>query len=194
MIFLDLDNFRQSLISRDRNKKYDFEKFPYFLIKLLNNKLKFSDCDEESLIRTYAYTGEYTSNIIEKAESPELAEILKRRMKAQQIFFDIAKKFSFFELKTLPLKYEEGKIFQKGIDVKIAVDLLYQTFQNNFDVAVICSGDIDLIEAVRLSKRSGKRIIIVSHLNLVSKELKKEADYFIDIKKFADEELNEFSK
>lgn len=194
MIFLDLDNFRQSLILRDRDRKFDFGKFQYFLIRFLNNKIKFSKCNEESLIRTYAYTGEYTSKIIEKAESPELIEMLKRRMKAQQTFFDIVKKFNFFELKTLPLKYEDGKIFQKGIDVKIAIDLLYHAFQDNFDIAVICSGDIDLMEAVRLSKKLGKRIIIVSHPNLISKELRKEADYFINIQKLTDEELNEFSR
>ena len=96
-------------------------------------------------------------------------------------------------MKTFMIGYEDGKIFQKGIDVRIAVDLLYHSFQNNFDVAVICSGDIDLIEAVRLSKKLGKKILLVSHPWLASKELRKESDYFINLAKIADEELNYFS-
>ena len=48
MIFLDLDNFRQSLFIKDKKRFYDFGKFQYFLIRYLNKTLNFVNCNEES--------------------------------------------------------------------------------------------------------------------------------------------------
>ena len=193
MIFLDLDNFRRSLFRRDKKRFYDFKEFQNFLIKYLNKELNFTKCLNESLIRTYAYTGQYPSNLLKRVKNKKKLEYYKRRMKAQEKFFEKIKDFNYFELKTLPLKYEDGKIFQKGIDVQMAVDLVYHAFIDNFDVVVLCSGDIDIKEAVKLVKSLGKRVIVVSHPRLASRELIKEADLFINIEKFKDEELNEFS-
>ncbi len=194
MIFIDLDNFRQSLFLSDKKRFYDFGKFQYFIIKFLKEKLNYSNCNDESIIRTYAYTGDYNSSLIKKIKDNEKIEEIKRKIDIQKRFFEVTRNFNFFELKTLPLKYENGKIIQKGIDVRIAVDLVYNALNNNFDVAIICSGDIDLIEAVKMAKNHGKRIIMVSHPNISSKELQKEADFFINIKKLNVDELNNFSR
>ncbi len=193
MIFLDLDNFRKSLFIKDEKRFFDFGKFPYFIIKYLNSRLNYKNINDESLIRTYAYTGEYTLEALKKIKEKDKLEEYEKRMKAQRSFFEIIKKFNFFELKTLPLKYEDNKFFQKGIDVRMAVDIIYHAFNDNFDIAILCSGDIDLLEAVKMVKNHGKRIIIISHPNISSKELQKEADFFINIEKLNEEELNQFS-
>ena len=194
MIFLDLDNFRQSLFRRDKKRFFDFGKFQYFLIRLLNRDFNFTKCLDESLIRTYAYTGEFTQRLLKKINNEEEIIKYRMRMEAQERFFDKIKGFNYFELKTLPLKYEDGKLFQKGIDVQMAVDLVYHAFSNNFDVVVLCSGDIDLKEAISLVKKLGKKVIIMSHRKLASKEIVKEADLFINIEELTDEQLNEFSR
>lgn len=194
MIFLDLDNFRQSLFRRDKKRFFDFGKFQYFLIRLLNRDFNFTKCLDESLIRTYAYTGEFTQSLLKKINNEEEIIKYRTRMEAQERFFDKIKGFNYFELKTLPLKYENGKLFQKGIDVQMAVDLVYHAFSNNFDVVVLCSGDIDLKEAISLVKKLGKKVIIMSHRKLASKEIVKEADLFINIEELTDEQLNEFSR
>jgi uncharacterized LabA/DUF88 family protein len=194
MIFLDLDNFRQSLFRRDKSRFFDFGKFQYFLINLLKNDFNFVNCLDESLIRTYAYTGEFTSSLLKKIRNEEDVEKYKMRMNAQQRFFDKLNGFNYFELKTLPLKYENGRFFQKGIDVQMAVDLIYHAFNDNFDLVVICSGDIDLKEAVKLVKNLGKKVIIMSHKRLASKEIVKEADLFINIDELTEEQLNKFSR
>ena len=194
MIFLDLDNFRQSLFRRDKKRFFDFGKFQYFLIRLLNRDFNFTKCLDESLIRTYAYTGEFTQRLLKKINNEEEIIKYRTRMEAQERFFDKIKGFNYFELKTLPLKYENGKLFQKGIDVQMAVDLVYHAFSNNFDVVVLCSGDIDLKEAISLVKKLGKKVIIMSHRKLASKEIVKEADLFINIEELTDEQLNEFSR
>lgn len=206
MFFYDLENFKKSLAARDSSRNYDVGKFQYVLISLLN-KLKITDCDNEALIRTYAYTGEYTSNLIKKIEkditkTPDgawkehkksLLEDCKRRYEGQQKFIERAKRFNFFELRMCPLKYEDGRVFQKGVDVQVAVDLVSHGFKANFDVAVLCSGDIDLLESIKTVKSLGKKVIITSHPDLMSKQLHAESDYFIDLSKLTDEEVESFS-
>jgi len=194
MIFIDLDNFRKGLFMKDKTRFYDFGKFPYFVIEFLNKELNINSCCKESLIRTYAYTGEYPVDLIRKIPDKIRRENYRKRMWAQKNFFERIKDFNYFELKTLPLKYEDGKIFQKGVDVQMAVDLVYHAFSNNFDIAIICSGDIDLKEAVKLVKSYGKKVIIMSHKKLASKELIKEADVFINLERFKDAELDNFSR
>lgn len=194
MIFIDLDNFRQSLFLTDKKRFYDFGKFQYFIIKFLKEKLNYSNCSEESIIRTYAYTGEYNSSLIKKINDKEKIEEIKKKIETQRRFFEVTKNFNFFELKILPLKYESGRIIQKGIDVRIAVDLVYNALNDNYDLAIICSGDIDLIEAIKMAKNNRKRMIIVSHPNISSRELQKEADFFINTKKLNVDELNQFSR
>ena len=179
---------------RDKLRSYYFDRFQDFVIDHLNDSFHFKNCSQESLIRTYAYTGEYTSDLVRKIKDLKLLEDIRRRMKAQEDFFDIVKRFNFFELKTLPLKYENSKIFQKGIDVMMAVDLVYHAFNNNYDVVILCSGDIDLKEAVKLVKSLGKKVVVISHSRLSSGELIKESDLFINTAKFTSEELNKFSK
>ncbi len=206
MLFYDLENFKKSLAARDSTRHYDVGKFQYVLISLLN-KLKITDCNNESLIRTYAYTGEYTPNLIKKIEKDitktpngawkehkeNVLEDCRRRYEGQQSFIEKAKRFNFFELRTIPLKYEEGRIFQKGVDVQIAVDLVSHGYKNNFDIVVVCSGDIDLLESIKTVKSLGKKVIITSHPDLMSKQLHAESDYFIDLSKLTDEEIESFS-
>ena len=194
MVFLDLDNFRKGLFIKDKTRFYDFGKFQYFIIKFLKNNLNIESCKDESLIRTYAYTGEYTEHLSRKIPDKIRKDNYKKRMRAQEKFFEKLKDFNYFELKTLQLKLENGKIFQKGIDVQMAVDMVYHASQDNYDIAILCSGDIDLKEAVKLVKSIGKKIIIMSHKDLASKELTREADVFINIEKFNKEQLNEFSR
>ena len=120
--------------------------------------------------------------------------MIKQKKKIIKLFFEKIKKFNYFDLKTLPLKYEDGKIFQKGIDVLMAVDMVYHASRDNYDIAILCSGDIDLLEAVKLIKNFGKKVILLSHKNLASNDLVKEADVFIDINKLEDGQMDEFSR
>ena len=66
MIFIDLDNFRKGLFLKDKKRFFDIGKFPYFILDYLCKKLDIKSCSKESLIRSYAYTGEYTDNISRK--------------------------------------------------------------------------------------------------------------------------------
>jgi uncharacterized LabA/DUF88 family protein len=71
--------------------------------------------------------------------------------------------------------------------------LVSHGYKNNFDIAVVCSGDIDLLESIKTVKSLGKKVIITSHPDLMSKQLHAESDYFIDLSKLTDEEIESFS-
>ncbi|RLE45689.1 hypothetical protein DRJ22_03840 [Candidatus Woesearchaeota archaeon] len=97
-------------------------------------------------------------------------------------------------MRTYPLKYENGRIFQKGVDVQIAVDFVAHAFRDNFDIAVICSGDINLLESLKIVKSLGKKVIVMSHPEVTAINMRKEADFYLDISRLKDEELDEFSR
>jgi len=122
-----------------------------------------------------------------------LLEKTKRRFEAQKSLLDKLRSFNFLELRTYPLKYSKGQIFQKGVDVQLAVDLVTHAFRDNFDIAVVCSGDIDLLESLKIVKSLGKIVVLMSHPRITAKALKHEADFYIDMSKLRDEDLDRVS-
>ncbi|ROL61716.1 NYN domain-containing protein [Bacteroidetes/Chlorobi group bacterium ChocPot_Mid] len=71
---------------------------------------------------------------------------------------------------------------EKETDVNIAIEILTDAIQDNFDTALIISGDSDLSPAIRRTKQlfPDKRIISVFPPNRVSNELQNVVDgYFV---------------
>ena len=60
-------------------------------------------------------------------------------------------------------------------------------------VAVLCSGDLDLLESVRAVKNLGKKVITMAHNENIAYQMKRESDSFINISELADAELDAFS-
>jgi len=56
------------------------------------------------------------------------------------------------------LMKNDGVYHEKGVDVKIAVDLLVGAYENLYDDAVIISSDTDLIPVMEKVKKLGKTI------------------------------------
>jgi len=207
MLFVDLENFKEGLW-KISNNKLDFRKFHLSLFEYVVNKISWMKfCPE--LIRAYIYTGEYTDVLINyikkelKLSKPEdqfrinnYLNTLIRRKKSQERNFRFANYCDLIEIKKAPLHYApreavKGKgVFQKGIDVELAVDLVSHAYKDNFDVAVICSGDVDLLSSLKIVKSLGKKIVLISHPKLVSETMIKESDYFFKLTDFGAEELN----
>ena len=210
LILIDAKNFEQGVIDIYKKRKefrfIDFYKLNNFIMDYLKGNLQYKNCQLTHL-RTYFYTGEYTNKLIEKIEryyesSPDEKDIIKsllekckKEQEKQNTFFNYAKNYYYFETKTKPLQfsYSDIKVMQKGVDVQLAVDLVDFTHKNLFDIAVILSGDIDLLESVRTSKGMGKQIIIFGNSSVTAEEMKRNADLFIDIGRFSEEQLNKFT-
>ena len=69
----------------------------------------------------------------------------------------------------------------KGVDIKMAVDILSHTHQNNIDLVYLISGDGDYKPVVEEVIRQGKRIWIAAFSNGLNSALKLSADRFIDL-------------
>ncbi len=52
----------------------------------------------------------------------------------------------------------DHKIREKGVDVKIAVDLVVGAMEHRFDTAVVVSSDTDLIPAIKYLVGKGKKV------------------------------------
>src|SRR3990172_369846 len=51
-----------------------------------------------------------------------------------------------------------GRWYEKGVDVKIATDMVALAYAGEYDVAVLVSGDGDLAPAVHQIRRTGRRV------------------------------------
>lgn len=54
-------------------------------------------------------------------------------------------------------------VIEKGIDTSLAVDLV--TLVNSYDVAIVMSGDADMIPSLNYAKQNGKHVAVVDLIN-----------------------------
>lgn len=123
-----------------------------------------------------------------------ILESAKHNRIGQNDFYKKASSYYFFEIRKKPLQFTSSKgIFQKGVDVQLAVDLVSFAHQNMYDIAVIFSGDIDLLESLKTVKNLGKQVILFSHYKNVAVEMKREADMYINFQNLDDKQLDQIS-
>jgi len=76
---------------------------------------------------------------------------------------------------------------RKSIDGRLIFDLLVNTHEDNFDVAVIASGDKDYIPVIQEVKRQGKEVKIASFSSSLAHGLTSVADEIINLDKYIPE-------
>jgi uncharacterized LabA/DUF88 family protein len=52
----------------------------------------------------------------------------------------------------------KGQFRQKGVDTLIAIDMLSKAYEDHYDIALLMSGNEDLLEVVMAVKNTGKRV------------------------------------
>lgn len=73
----------------------------------------------------------------------------------------------------------DGK--QKEVDVSIAVDMLTHAIADNYDVAILISGDRDFIPAIHAVQNLGKRVEVAAFRDTVSDVTTQVADRYTDL-------------
>jgi len=210
MVFIDDSNFKANIRCINQERKHDrvidYYKIHRFVLEYLSQNPQYKDKDLLH-VRTYVYTGEYTDALFqrikhaissstgqEKIKMEDLYRETERFKEGQKKFLSKATTFNFFEIRKKPLQFSSSKrVFQKGVDVQLAVDLVSNAYLNTYDIAVMFSGDIDLLESLRIVKNLGKQIIIFSHYRNVAKEMVRESDLMIDFQKLDDSMLDKFT-
>lgn len=96
----------------------------------------------------------------------------------QSLFYNLEKQgievVKGFMLKT-------GEVYQeKGVDVRIALNILKGALKNDYDECYVISSDTDIIPAIKDAKIEGKKIVYVGFENFVSHAMKNNCSkYFI---------------
>lgn len=87
----------------------------------------------------------------------------------QSLFYNLEKQgvkvIKGFMLKT-------GSIYQeKGVDVRIALNILKGALKDEYDECFIISSDTDIIPAIKDAKETGKKVIYIGFENFVSQAM-----------------------
>ncbi len=119
-----------------------------------------------SLVRTYYYNCRVP---------PDSTEAAKR---AQEQFLDALCRTDYFEVRLGKLVKRPHGWAEKGIDMRIGIDMLMGAVRRLYDTAILVSGDGDLAEAVRAVKSLGKHVEVASFPKGRSYERLQEADRY----------------
>lgn len=77
-----------------------------------------------------------------------------------------------------------GKIFtEKGVDVRIGIDLVEGAYEDRYDRAILISSDGDLAPAVEMVTRKGKKVEIVGFEHKPSYSLIQKTNTYHSVKK-----------
>lgn len=95
----------------------------------------------------------YYVGIVRNVDGSEKAE---KMVKNQQKFLDNLKAEGF-EVKHGKIMYDDGNIREKGVDVKLALDLVVGAVDDIYDTAIVISSDTDLIPAIKYVCKAKKK-------------------------------------
>lgn len=80
-------------------------------------------------------------------------------------------------------KQRGATMVEKGVDVMLAVDLVTRAYKDNYDTAIIVSGDADFYPALQAAKDVGKQVEVAAFDTNISGEAARVADLHIRLTK-----------
>lgn len=167
--------------------------------KRLIDQVKSSTDDETfKLIKSHtSIMKEYFES--RKKEIQEQISKQKRNFEGQKALFNDLEDSPMVELRTTPLKQANCEVYQKGVDGKIVTDIVRLAHNGSYDVALILSGDTDIVEAINhVRENLSKTVVVVACHDKDNKEgvnvsdMKKKCDYFVNLHDYKDELFERF--
>lgn len=121
-------------------------------------------------------------------------------LKNQQKLFDQLRHQQFEVVKGYLLE-RDGRYFEKGVDVRLAVDIVTMAQAKQYDIGIVVSSDTDLIPAIQAAQKLKRQIVYVgfehqpslalirqsdrSHL-ITRKEAERFTDHDLQVKRYDD--------
>jgi uncharacterized LabA/DUF88 family protein len=156
-IFIDGSNFYHSLEKSFGTAKIDLQKFSELFSKYGTVK------------KVTYYTA--TLNI---SEDP-------KKYSKQQRFLSKIRQINKVEVFLGRLEKRNNIKVEKGVDVKIAVDIVTNAFHNNYDIAILVSNDADFVPAIKEAQNFGKQVWNINFPKTQSFHLNKTCDKTINL-------------
>lgn len=153
---------------RDNNIKLDLNELPRLLVQTLSDKMK-----EPLNYTSTIFTASIPSNVNSKdqlavSKQEHFFEVLRNKCGYTVELFEID-----FKGKRL-LKQDRGndpwEPKEKCVDIAVATNLLF--YKDQYDIAILITGDRDFLPAINKARELGKQVVIASFLDSCSRELK----------------------
>lgn len=154
----------------------------YFKLRsLIPEKMDFIHYRYQGLVRQLlgpnellSYIGYYVGVVRDTKRSPD-HDKTRELIQNQQKLFEQLRHQQIDVVKGYLLE-RDGKFFEKGVDVRLAVDIVSQAFAKRYDVGVVISSDTDLIPAMQQAQAYGREIVYVGFEHQPSQALIRCAD------------------
>ena len=168
-IFIDGSNFANGSLNycKDNNIKLDMKKLPSLLIQTLSDKL-----NEPLKYLNTRYFASLPANVHYKD---------KQAVSKQQNFLDVLKNKCNYIIEVYEINFKGRRLLkqnrdndlwepkEKCVDIAVAINLLLH--KDEYDIAILVTGDKDFIPVIDKVRELNKKIIISSFSNICSKEL-----------------------
>jgi len=159
MIFVDGSNFYHALKAKTGSAQLDFG---HLIAELVG--------PNRELARVYYYN------------APVNAQEVPAQHRRQQAFFGALKRIPYFEVKLGRLVRRSHGMVEKGVDVRLATDMVAAGLLNRYDVAILVSGDGDFTDAVQVVKDAGKHVeLAYPRVDSLSRALCDVCDVFVEL-------------
>jgi uncharacterized LabA/DUF88 family protein len=100
------------------------------------------------LIRCYYYSSEFS-----KEENQQTYQ------EQQEYFLNLKSTIAYFDIRMGRLVHVNSGWVQKGVDIKIALDMYSKAASNQYDIAAIVTGDSDFADVItEVKERYGKHV------------------------------------
>ncbi len=80
-------------------------------------------------------------------------------------------------------KQRRDQVVEKGVDVMLATDLVVRAYQDQYDTAILVSGDGDFYPAIQAVKDRGKQVEVAAFESNISSEASRVADLHLKLTK-----------
>lgn len=140
-VFIDGSNLYSKLkdLKIQHTSKFDFKRFIYHLTKNIEPN----------------YIGYYVGQVRKETNNPK-SELLYANQ--QKLFAHLQSTIPQIKIIRGHIQNFNGVYKEKGVDVRLALDIYKLGNENSYDKGILISSDSDLIPAVRMVQAQGKEI------------------------------------
>lgn len=165
-IFIDGSNFYYKLKS-DGFRLHNLSFYDYAgLVNYL--------AEDRTVVSKDYYIG--VVRVSQKLSEEDKVKAEEMRQKQNVLFGHLMSKSQRFKIKRGYIMENSGVYHEKGVDVEIAVDIVVGAYEDLYDTAIVISSDTDLIPAIKIARKKGKKVEYIGFSNKPSFALQANVD------------------